>query len=157
MNFTWEPTVFALSDGDVTTTALFTPQAYGASAADATYVVNGIYTFADSGERRYAQLEFRDGQMRQVFGFTSESDTGAPREIIPQSGDAFTVLEKWLDIGSGGQAAQAITQEGRTLTFGSNMFEWQELFAAAGDYVVGFIVEDLDGNAYPVYTPITVN
>ncbi len=28
--------------------------------------------------------------------------------------------------------------------------------AAAGVYVVGFIVEDLDGNQYPVYTQVTV-
>ena len=27
---------------------------------------------------------------------------------------------------------------------------------AAGDYVVGFIIEDLDGNQFPVYTRITV-
>jgi hypothetical protein len=31
-----------------------------------------------------------------------------------------------------------------------------QLYAAQGDYVVGFIVTDLDGNQYPVYTNITV-
>jgi hypothetical protein len=31
-----------------------------------------------------------------------------------------------------------------------------ELYAAAGDYVIGFIVEDLDGKQYPIYTQITV-
>ncbi len=44
----------------------------------------------------------------------------------------------------------------RHLTFGDQMFRWKELDAAAGQYVVGFIVEDLDGNQTPVYTTVTV-
>jgi hypothetical protein len=156
MNFNWEPTIFALSDGVETATALLTPESYGASAEDAVYTVDGMYTFADSGEMRYARILFRDGKMRQVFGFTSQDGSGAPREITPQSGDTFTILEKWLDLDSSGNITKTSMLEGQTLTFGSNVFEWQELYAAAGDYLVGFIVQDLDGNQYPVYTQITV-
>ena len=36
------------------------------------------------------------------------------------------------------------------------MFVWETLDAAVGEYVVGFVVEDLDGNQYPVYETITV-
>jgi len=36
------------------------------------------------------------------------------------------------------------------------MFTWTELDAPAGEYLVGFIVEDLDGNAYQMYEQITV-
>jgi hypothetical protein len=36
------------------------------------------------------------------------------------------------------------------------MFTWEELDAAAGEYIVGFIVEDLDGNANEVYERVTV-
>ena len=124
--------------------------------------MEGIYTYADSGESRYARLTFRDGLLRQVFGFTggdgpaAEGATGAPREIIPQSGDTFTVLEKWLDLDEQGNVVQEARQEGDTLTFRDQMFAWEELDAAVGDYVVGFIVEDLDGNAYEAYTNVTV-
>jgi hypothetical protein len=34
--------------------------------------------------------------------------------------------------------------------------EWEALDAAAGQYVVGFIVEDLDGNQTAAYAPVTV-
>ena len=51
---------------------------------------------------------------------------------------------------------QSASQEGGTLTFGDQMFTWVELDAAQGEYVVGFIVEDLDGNAYPVYGRVRV-
>jgi hypothetical protein len=36
------------------------------------------------------------------------------------------------------------------------MFTWKTLDAAAGDYVVGFIVEDLDGKAQQAFTRISV-
>jgi hypothetical protein len=42
------------------------------------------------------------------------------------------------------------------LTFSDQMFTWEELDAAAGPYVVGFVVEDLDGNATQSIAQITV-
>jgi hypothetical protein len=48
------------------------------------------------------------------------------------------------------------TQEGGTLTFRDEMFTWQELDAAPGMYVVGFIAEDLDGNRQQVYAQVAV-
>jgi hypothetical protein len=118
--------------------------------------VEGIFTYADGGESRYARLYFSDGLLRQVFGFTGEGGTGAPREIIPQSGDRFTVLDKWLDLDQNGRVAQVARQEGGMLTFGDQMFTWEELDAAPGEYIVGFIVEDLDGNAHQVYERVSV-
>ncbi|MBN1660076.1 MAG: hypothetical protein JXA93_16870 [Anaerolineae bacterium] len=155
LEFEWEPVVFAIDDGVDRVVALFQPVLYGASFEEAVYTVDGIYTFADDGESRYARLYFSDGYLRQVYGFTGEEGTGSPREIIPEAGDQFTVIERWLDVTAGG-SLQAATQEGRTLTFGDQMFEWVTLDAAQGQYVVGFVVEDLDGNAYEVYQQITV-
>ena len=99
---------------------------------------------------------FRDGVLWQVFGFTGQGATGAPREIIPQTGDRFTVLEKWLDLDQNGKVAQVATQDGGTLTFGDQMFTWKDLDAAPGAYIVGFAVEDLDGTATEAYTQVTV-
>ncbi len=47
-------------------------------------------------------------------------------------------------------------QEGGTLTFGRQAFTWKTLDAAAGNYMVGFVVEDLDGNRQQSQTRITV-
>ena len=55
-----------------------------------------------------------------------------------------------------GKPVTSATQEGKTLTFGDQMFKWKELDAAAGDYVVGFIVTDLDGNSYEQHANVTV-
>ena len=157
MEFEWEPVVFAISDGVDYAVALFTPHSYGASFEEATYTVDGIYTYADDGESRYARLYFSDGVLRQVFGFANQKGAGAPREIVPQAGDTFTVLESWMDLDDQGQLVEVATQEGDTLTFQEQTFTWEELDAAAGEYVVGFVVEDLDGNAYTSSEAITVD
>lgn len=155
LSFNWEPTVFAINDGQQTATALFTPQTYGATFEETLYSVDGIYTFADSGTAVTARLDFQNGNLVQIFGMTGNEQASAPREITPQPGDTFTILEKWLDITSGG-AAQVAFENGETLAFGADPFVWEQLFAAQGNYVVGFIIEDFDGNQYPVYTQITV-
>ena len=103
MRFSWDPFIFAISDGQTTYPIIFSPEVYGASPQDSIYTVDGEYQFIDGGENRYARLYFRDGVLRQVFGFDGDGEVGAPREIIPQSGDTFTVLDQWMDLDSNGQ------------------------------------------------------
>ena len=148
--------MFAIRDGQTSATALLKPDRYGASAEEAVYTVDGIYTYGDSGDRRSARLYFSNGVLQHVFGFTGEGETAAPREIVPNSGDSFTVLERWLDASSDGGPAQPATQEGETLNFTDQTFTWKELDAAAGGYVIGYIVEDLDGNRYESHANVTV-
>lgn len=155
LEFEWEPLMFAISDGDTDATAALMPMSYGRRPEEAVYTVDGTYTFND-GETRSARLFFQNGVMRQVFGFTGDNSQGSPAEISPKQGETFTVLQRWLDLGADNTITPA-TQEGETLTFGTQPFIWKELDAAAGDYVVGFIVSDLDGNSKAVYTQVTVN
>jgi hypothetical protein len=75
--------MFAISDGVDSVLALFTPQSYGASPEEAIYTVEGMYTYADGGESRYARLYFSNGVLRQVSGFTGEGGTGAPPLAAP--------------------------------------------------------------------------
>jgi hypothetical protein len=147
--------VFAISDGTESVVTLFKPQTYGATFEEATYAVDGVYTYSD-GAQRVARLLFRDGILQQVYGFNNEDGTGGPREIIPRVGDQFTVLETWQDLDANGNVVGSETQEAGTLTFTDQTFTWVDLDAAAGEYVVGFIVEDFDGNEFPAYTQITV-
>jgi hypothetical protein len=156
MEFEWEPVVFAINDGVDSVVALFSPEVYGASFEEAVYTVEGIYTYADGGESRYARLYFSNGLLTQVFGYTGENGTGAPREIIPNQGDTFTVLDKWLDLNDRGAVEQTVTLAGGAVTFRGETFSWEALDAAAGQYIVGFVVQDLDGNAYQSFGVVTV-
>jgi len=157
LEFEWEPIVYYLYDGQNAVPATLKPQAYGASYEEAVYAVDGIYTFGTGeGDSRYARLYFMDGALQRVFGFTGEAFTGAPREIHPQTGDSFTVLEEWLDLDAQGRVVERAYEAGGTLVFQDRMFTWVEMDAAAGDYVVGFIAQDLDGQAQQAYTQIRV-
>ncbi|MDD4986542.1 MAG: clostripain-related cysteine peptidase, partial [Dehalococcoidales bacterium] len=156
LQFTWEPVVFAISNGTTSIPALFKPESYGRSFEETVYVVDGIYTYGDGDEQRAARLYFVNGVLRQVFGFTGESEAGAPREITPSAGDTFTVLETWLDLDQSGEVLDTASQQGSTLTFGSGMFTWETFDAAVGEYAVGFVVEDLDGNQQQAITRINV-
>ena len=156
LEFEWEPIVFAINDGVNSVVASFTPESYGATAEEAVYSVDGIYTYASGGEQRYARLYFANGILQQVFGFDGDGTAGSPREIIPQTGDTFTVLESWMDLDAQGRVTETVQQQGGTLTFGDQMFTWEQLYASAGQYIVGFLVEDLDGGSQAVYAQIMV-
>jgi hypothetical protein len=156
LKFNWDLSVFSITDGQKTVMALFAPQQYGASSDNAIYAVDGIYTFAESGSQLNARLFFRNGKLVSVYGVTGEGETGAPRQITPQAGDTFTLLNTWLELNSDGSVKDSTTQTGETLTFGDQPFEWKQQYAAAGDYIVGFSIADMVGNTTEAYTPVTV-
>lgn len=148
--------MFSISDGSTRSLALFAPESYGASAEDAIYKVEGTYTFADSAESRYAQLLFQDAKLIQVLGYNGSQQAGAPSEITPRAGDTFTVFQKWLNLDSQGNLADTLSEPGETLTFRGTPLIWEEVYAPAGEYVIGFIVADHDGNQKVSYTTIEV-
>lgn len=161
LEFDWEPIVFGINDGKTRAVALLEPQSYGASSDLAVYTVQGMYTYADGTQRR-AQLEFSNGQLARVVSFMDERGeadmtlTAAPREILPSIGDAFTIYERWYDLDSNGRFVAADYEEGGTLTFGDTLWTYDVLDGPAGDYVIGYIVEDLDGNRAETYMDVVV-
>ena len=161
LEFEWEPIVFAINDGTNQALALLEPLVYGAAPEQAVYAVDGIYTFVDGTQRR-ARALFSNEALLQMIGF-QEGDSGeganvmpSPREILPEIGDQFTVLERWYDLDSNGQMVNQGFEEGGTLTFGDTLWTYGVLDAPAGDYAIGYIVEDLDGNRVETYTDVTV-
>ncbi|MER2599068.1 MAG: clostripain-related cysteine peptidase [Caldilineales bacterium] len=155
LEFEWEPLMFAISDGKTDALAALMPESYGRRGEDAIYTVDGVYTFSD-GERRDARMYFQNGVMTQVFGFTPNISSGAPAQISPQAGDTFTVQQKWLDLDAQGKVTATSTQLAETLTFSNQPFTWKELDAAAGNYIFGFTVEDMDGNETSAFAQVAV-
>ena len=156
LNFDFEPLDFTITAGTHSGIALLNPVSYGASADQAVYAVDGIYTFSETGETRTAQLLFKNEYLFQVMGFVGGSTAGAASEITPNQGDTFTITYKWLDLDANGKVSKISTSEGDVLTFGSKPFQWSQEYLPSGDYLIGFLVADLDGNVTPVYTTITV-
>lgn len=163
LEFEWDPIVFAINDGQNQVVALLEPQSYGATPEQATYAVDGIYTFADGSQRRQARAVFSNEQLQHIFVFLNEGEAGtpnevtpAPREVTPAPGDQFTVLERWYDLDVNGGLVNMAYEEGGTLVFGDTLWTTEVLDAPIGDYTIGFVVEDLDGNRVETYTDVNV-
>ncbi|HOU40389.1 MAG TPA: clostripain-related cysteine peptidase [Promineifilum sp.] len=163
LEFEWEPIVFAIDDGQNQVLALLQPQTYGAAPEDAVYAVDGLYTFS-TGEQRFARALFSNESLQQVITYQTTDNAlpspndvkNSPRVVTPQAGDQFTVLELWYDLDDTGQLVDAAYEPGGTLTFGQGLWTYTVQDAPAGDYTIGFIVEDLDGNRTETYADVTV-
>ncbi|MCB0164930.1 MAG: hypothetical protein KDI79_11930, partial [Anaerolineae bacterium] len=155
--YEWQPVIYAISNGTDATKALFRPQAYDPESP--TFAVEGIYTFGQSEQQRYAKMFFRDGVMSGIYSFGGSltAAVGAPREITPQIGDTFTVLERGDDLSLDGEAGrESYVAPGQTLTFEGDPFVIETTPAPSGNYVVGLIAEDLDGQTYEQYEGLFV-
>jgi len=161
ITFDWEPIVYAINNGEQSVRALFEPDTYGASP---TYFVQGAYNFADGSPSRYAKLYFRDAdddgsiEMTQVYGYAGKvitNSVGAPREIYPQPGDSFTVIYTGDD-NREGATDPVYRQLGETITFTTTPFVIEETPAPSGNYVVGVIAEDINGQRYEEYSQLFV-
>jgi hypothetical protein len=158
LEFDWEPTLYFMSDGNEANDqfAFFEPSVYGVSEADDVYSVRGIFQYAGSESEIDAVMEFSgDGRMLNIFGFNGENGTGAPHEITPQPGDTFTIIEEWLDFDQNPEG-EFVDYIGGTMTFGDQPFEMVPYYAYSGDYTLGIIVTDLNGNSVEEYVEVTV-
>lgn len=150
ISYDFEPIVYAIWDGKTLAPALLMPDDYGEESAS--YVVEGIYHFANGSPDRYAQMIFRDGELERVIGFTGK-EGGAPRQITPAMNDQFTILEQGIYLTDD---ETDFSQPGVTLVFGEDNFTWEEISALPGIYVVGIMAEDFDGNLYAQFEVIEV-
>lgn len=154
--FEWEPTLYSLSDGETEAFALLEPAVYGASDQEGEYDVRGIYTFADSGQERYAILKFNGLlEYKGMLAFTGAEGTGAPRALTPQAGDTFTILEQWYQLDEEGEW-EIGEYNGDTLTFGSKPFTVNAYDSYPGEYSLGILVSDLLDNTIAEYATVYV-
>jgi len=158
INYDWEPTIYYMGDGNEANDqfAFFEPTVYGVDASGDIYTVRGTYKFVDSGSEIDAVMKFTgEGKMQSIFGFNGENGSGAPREITPQPGDTFTITEQWLDFDPNPEG-EFVDYIGGTMTFDNNDFVMVPYYAYSGNYTLGIIVEDLNGNRTAEYVEVTV-
>ncbi len=158
LDYDWEPTLFFISDGNAANDqfAFFEPSVYGVDSKDDVYSVRGTFQYKGSASEIDAVMEFGgDGKMKSIFGFNGENGAGAPREITPQPGDTFTITEEWLDFDQNPEG-EFVDYIGGTVTFGDQPFEMTAYYAYSGDYTLGIIVTDLNGNSVEEFVEVTV-
>jgi hypothetical protein len=159
LSIDWEPTLYYLSNGysDEDIFAFFEPEVYGSTPETDIYSVNGIFTYADTGQQRHAVMKFGgDGKMKALYGFTGKDGTGAMHEISPRANDTFTVFEEWLEFDAN-EDSEFVNYEGGTMTFRDKPVTMEAYYGYSGEYLLGFIIEDLDGKTVEAFVPVTVS
>ena len=152
--FDWEPAMYYIDDGTTDALALIYPEDYGPPDEPAIYAIDGVYKMANGSAEYEATIMFTgEGEMREIIGL-NESSEGlfAPFQITPQIGDQFYVYQEWFEEG---EFVYYLDDE--PVTYSGEDFTFQAYDAVPGLYIVGFIVEDLEGNTYSSdYVEITV-
>jgi hypothetical protein len=145
VNFDWEPAMYFLTDGTESSLALIYPTDYGPPDEPAIYAVDGVYKMANGTGEYEATISFTgDGDMREIVGYTESSDgVFAPFQIQPKIGDQFFVYQEWFE-----NDEFVYYLDDTPLTYSGEDFSFEAYDAYAGTYIIGFIVEDLEGNFY---------
>jgi clostripain len=152
----WQPTSYVVNDGTHKQMVVLEPDTFGAGTEDTVYSVNGIYKFANGEADRYAIIYFDgDGNMMDVVGFSTTEPVGPQHEITPEQGDQFSILHQYIPMTDNGEETETVYKEAGILTFGDTPWTWEEHPAAKGQYLIGIIAEDMDGNSYAEYVPVT--
>jgi clostripain len=152
----WEPVSYVVNDGNHKQMVLLEPDTFGVGTEDTMYTVDGIYNFINGEPARYARLYFNgDGSLLKVMGFNSTESNGPQHELTPEKGDKFNILSQWIPMNGNGEETRTTYKESGVLTFGDTPWTWEEHPAARGEYLIGIIAEDMDGNHYEKYVPVT--
>jgi clostripain len=154
----WQPTSYVVNDGTHKQMVVLEPDTFGVGTEDTVYSVKGIYKFVNGESDRYAILYFDgDGNMMNVVGFSTTEPVGPQHEITPEKGDQFSILHQYIPMADNGGATETVYKEAGILTFGDTPWTWEEHPSAKGQYLIGIIAEDMDGNSYAEYVPVTAN
>ena len=55
-----------------------------------------------------------------------------------------------------GNIVDIVSEEGEKIVFSDTALEWEQVYAQDGEYLVGFLVSDLDGNMTQSYARVRV-
>lgn len=146
-----------LSDGRDAVFCFSAPAGY----ADPDRLVDGMYATAAGTIPFRARVTLGpDGEVRRVVGYKGLTRRALPRPFQPRPGDRFTPFVEVLapapppkGRGEGWTVSRALTT---SLTFGEAGLRAVTQTPLPGDYLAGFLVEDLDGGLARKYAPFTV-
>jgi hypothetical protein len=156
----WNLAANAVCDGANCVFALVNPDKYTAQPENRLYYVEGWYVYADTGARVDAAMYFNnqgENLIRNIIANPVGNDSiVSPSPLIPKPGDQFLTVNTVLSFDDSGDFTFEY-QEGNTLTFGDQPLYYGTFGDAdPGEYAVGIMVKDMDGNMTWQFTPVTV-
>jgi len=161
LNLDWDLAGNGVCDATNCVLALVNPDRYTDQPGNLLYFVDGLYIYSESGKQIEASMYFYnqgDNLIRNIIAKPSGNDSIAnPSALIPKPGDQFLTVNTIISFDNNGQFNPAEYQIGNTLTFGEQPFYFGTFETTdPGEYAVGIMVEDMDGNMNWYFGPVTV-
>lgn len=148
------PSMRILSDGVDSAFAFMRPEGYG----QASYQLEGLYNRAGSDSRRRARLKFGSaGEVSSMLIYKERGGRSAPHALTISSGDQFSPFVQILTCSSSEKPVWQVTRGISTaLTWREAGFRWTEETPMPGEYLLGLVIQDLDGARTRQYAPFTL-
>lgn len=145
------PSLTLLTDGVDSAFAFCIPAGYRLSGCH----LDGQFTTAAEGSQSRARIVFDgDGKIKEILAFKQQRMKSIPRPITPKPGDTFAPFVQVLSEEDG--AWKSETALSTPLTFGDQPFRLEKESPLPGEYLIGILVQDLDGGFTRKYVPIIV-
>lgn len=151
------PSQRLLTDGQDWALGYLRPVVPRGGATEVVYALEARHRAGWVGKPHRAELEFSGtGQVTQALGFRELGSGAAPRPFNPRRGDRFTpLLRLYRPAGEEGAVAEKAVVRSNTLKWRQGL-RWEAVPLLPGAYLVGFVVEDMDGQLYRRYAPLEV-
>ena len=148
------PTMRVLTDGLDSAFAFMRPVSYGQVG----YQLDGLFTRESAGNFHRATLKFNGaGEITDMLVFKKRGGHSAPHALTIKSGDQFTPFVQILTCPNAENPVwQAVRGISTVLTWQETAFHWVNEIPGAGDYMIGLVVQDLDGEQTRQYAPFTL-
>jgi len=148
------PSLRLLTDGVDSAFGFFIPANYGNSESR----LDGLYTPASGSDPRRARITFDSaGQIVSVVAYKEKGRT-APHALTFEHGDQFAPFVQVLTQPAEEKQAWKSTKGLSTpLTFKGQPFQQTEEPLMPADYLIGLLVQDLDGGFVRKYAPLTIS
>lgn len=148
------PVFRVLTDGLSAAFAFTQPLAYNLEGSQ----LEGLFTKKGSGNSNRARLKFDDnGELTDRRIIQEKRGRLVTHELAIKTGDQFIpVVQILTDLNISNPRMHPIHGISGTLTKLEESFHWVDEAAIPGDYVLGLVVEDFNGDKYHHYLPFAI-
>lgn len=149
-----KPIIRLLTDGINAAFAFMSPGAYGFEG----YQLEGLFTKKDSGNSNRARLKFDNtGEMTDKQIILEKRGRLITRDLAIKSGDMFIpAVQVLTELNFSNPKMRPLQGISNTLTKFEEPFHWVDEAALVGDYLIGLVIEDFNGDHYHHYLPFTI-
>jgi hypothetical protein len=147
------PSLRLLTDGVDWAFCFSIPESYGNPG----YRLAGLYTPAGGAAPLRAGFTFDSaGGTKRILAYKEQGGRSTPRALTPKQGDRFSPFVQVLTPPAEGGDWEVATALSGPLTFRDERFRVVTETPMAGDYLVGLLVQDLDGRLTRKYVPLAI-